>query len=69
MSNPQGYAEFHRRSIEDRDAFWAEQAQLVDWHKPFDRVCNYDNPPFARWFEGVRGSGASCASSKSVACR
>ena len=26
-----GYAEFHRRSIEDRDAFWAEQAQLVDW--------------------------------------
>ena len=47
-----GYAEFHRRSIEDRDAFWGEQAALVDWHKPFDRVCNYDNPPFARWFEG-----------------
>lgn len=43
---------FHRRSIEDRDAFWTEQAALVDWHKPFDRVCNYDNPPFARWFEG-----------------
>ena len=52
MSQALGYAEFHRRSIEDRDAFWAEQAQLVDWHKPFDRVCNYDNPPFARWFEG-----------------
>ncbi len=52
MSNAQGYAEFHRRSIEDRDAFWSEQAALVDWHKPFDRVCNYDNPPFARWFEG-----------------
>src|SRR5690606_28102834 len=47
-----GYAEFHRRSIEDRDAFWGEQAALVDWHKPFDCVCNYDNPPFARWFEG-----------------
>ncbi|HEX5738607.1 MAG TPA: AMP-binding protein, partial [Hydrogenophaga sp.] len=47
-----GYAEFHRRSIEDRDAFWGEQAALVDWHKPFDRVCNYDHPPFARWFEG-----------------
>ena len=52
MSNAQGYADFHRRSIEDRDVFWAEQAKLVDWHKPFDRVCNYDNPPFARWFEG-----------------
>jgi propionyl-CoA synthetase len=46
------YAEFHRRSIQDRDQFWAEQAQLIEWHKPYDRVCNYDNPPFARWFEG-----------------
>ncbi len=46
------YATFYRRSIDDRDAFWAEQARLVDWHRPFDRVCNYDNPPFARWFEG-----------------
>jgi propionyl-CoA synthetase len=52
MSHPSPYAEFHRRSIEDRDAFWAEQAELVDWHKPFDRVCNFDRPPFARWFEG-----------------
>ncbi len=52
MSNPQNHAEFHRRSIEDRDAFWAEQARLVDWKKPFERVCNHDNPPFARWFEG-----------------
>lgn len=52
MGNPQGFAAFHQRSITERDAFWAEQAQLVDWHKPFDRVCNYDKPPFARWFEG-----------------
>jgi propionyl-CoA synthetase len=52
MSKPQGFVEFHRRSIEDRDAFWGEQAGLIDWHKPFDRVCNYDKPPFARWFEG-----------------
>ncbi len=46
------YADFHRRSLEDRDAFWTEQAALIDWHRPFDRVCNHDNPPFARWFEG-----------------
>ena len=52
MANALSYADFHRRSIEDRDAFWAEQAALVDWHQPFDRVCNHDNPPFARWFEG-----------------
>jgi len=46
------YAEFHKRSIEDRDAFWTEQAALVDWHKPFTQVCDYSNPPFAKWFVG-----------------
>jgi propionyl-CoA synthetase len=46
------YAEFHRRSVEDRDTFWAEQAALIDWHKPFDEVCDYSNPPFAKWFKG-----------------
>jgi propionyl-CoA synthetase len=46
------YEQFYRRSIEDRDDFWAEQAKLIDWHKPFDRVLEYDNPPFARWFVG-----------------
>jgi propionyl-CoA synthetase len=46
------HAEFHRRSIEDRDAFWSEQAQLVHWQRPFTRVCDYDKPPFANWFVG-----------------
>jgi len=46
------YASFYRRSIDERDAFWAEQARLVDWHRPFDRVCDYSKPPFARWFVG-----------------
>jgi len=47
-----GYREFHRRSLEDREGFWAEQAQLVDWHTPFERVLDYSRPPFARWFVG-----------------
>jgi propionyl-CoA synthetase len=46
------YQEFHRRSIEDRDAFWSEQAKLIDWHKPFGQVLDYGKPPFARWFVG-----------------
>jgi len=46
------YADFYRQSIEQPDAFWAEQAGLIEWHKPFERVCNYDNPPFVKWFEG-----------------
>ena len=44
--------DFHRRSLENREDFWAEQAALVDWFRPFDSVLDYSNPPFARWFVG-----------------
>ena len=46
------YADFYRRSIDDRDGFWTEQATLIDWHRPFDRVCDNSNPPFTKWFVG-----------------
>ena len=46
------YVDFFRRSIDDRDGFWREQAALIDWHKPFDQVCDYSSPPFAKWFAG-----------------
>ena len=48
------YEAFHRRSIEDRDGFWREQAELIDWQAPFTQVCDYSKPPFARWFVGGR---------------
>ena len=48
------YREFHRRSLADRDAFWREQAALVDWQTPFSAVLDYTKPPFARWFVGGR---------------
>ena len=46
------YKEFHARSIRDRDGFWREQAALVDWKKPFDKVLDHSRPPFAKWFVG-----------------
>ena len=46
------YREFHRRSLDDRDGFWRDEAKLVDWHRPFERVLDYSRPPFARWFVG-----------------
>jgi propionyl-CoA synthetase len=46
------YSDFHRRSIVEREKFWAEQASLVDWQSPAKQVCDYSNPPFARWFVG-----------------
>jgi propionyl-CoA synthetase len=45
---------FHRRSLDERDAFWAEQAALIDWQTPFEQVCEASNPPFVRWFPGGR---------------
>jgi propionyl-CoA synthetase len=46
------YADFYRRSIDDPERFWTEQAALIDWHTPFAKVCDYSQPPFARWFVG-----------------
>ena len=33
-----GYEAMYARSIEDNEAFWAEQAQRIDWIKPFTEV-------------------------------
>jgi propionyl-CoA synthetase len=46
------YKDFYRRSLEDREGFWAEEAKLVHWQRPFDKVLDYSRPPFARWFVG-----------------
>ena len=46
------YAEFYRRSIDDREGFWGEQARLIDWQSPPRQICDDSNPPFTRWFVG-----------------
>jgi propionyl-CoA synthetase len=54
MTKTPSYAEFHARSLQDREGFWAEQARLIEWQQPFEQVCDLRNPPFARWFVGGR---------------
>jgi propionyl-CoA synthetase len=46
------YQDFHRRSLRDPGGFWAEQAGLIDWHKPFGKVLDDSRPPFSKWFVG-----------------
>jgi len=46
------YKEFHARSIRDPEGFWGEQARLIDWHRPYDKVLDYAKPPFRSWFAG-----------------
>ena len=46
------YEEFHRWSIEDPEGFWGEQAQMIHWNKPPQKIRDYSKPPFCKWFVG-----------------
>jgi len=40
----------HKRSIENRDEFWNDEAKRIFWQKPFTQVVDDSRLPFARWF-------------------
>ena len=46
------YKEFYQRSIDEPEAFWGEEAKLVDWHKEPRQILDFSRPPFAKWFVG-----------------
>jgi acetyl-CoA synthetase len=47
------YDAMYKRSVEDPDGFWTEQANaFLTWEKPFSKVCEYDFVKGeAAWFE------------------
>jgi acetyl-CoA synthetase len=48
-----GYEDMYKRSIEDNEGFWAEQASCIDWIKPFTKVkdVSYDKDDLhVRWY-------------------
>ena len=44
--------EAYARADSDREAFWAEAADRLDWGQKWDQVLDWSNPPFAKWFVG-----------------
>ncbi|MGV0787252.1 acetate--CoA ligase [Mycolicibacterium sp. XJ2] len=44
--------ELYRQAEKDRLAFWAEQANRLDWETPFDEVLDWSEAPVAKWFVG-----------------
>ncbi|TCO81201.1 propionyl-CoA synthetase [Plasticicumulans lactativorans] len=46
------YESFHRRSIDDAEGFWAEQAELIHWHQRPQQILDYSRPPLRKWFVG-----------------
>ena len=47
LSDPAIYA----RAAGDPEAFWAEQAERLDWNRRWDTVMEW-TPPFVKWFVG-----------------
>ncbi len=53
-----GYRATYDASLNNPEAFWAEQAGLVDWFVKPAEVLDRSRPPFYRWFTG--GSLNTC---------
>ncbi|MBF0134107.1 MAG: propionate--CoA ligase [Magnetococcales bacterium] len=53
MNARERYEEFYRNAMDNKEAFWREQAQLIDWETPVSQVLDYSNPPFAYWYPGA----------------
>jgi len=47
----------YRLAAEDPEGFWAEQAKLLDWFTPWERVLEW-NAPWAKWFVGGKLNAA-----------
>ncbi|WP_372341763.1 acetate--CoA ligase [Nocardia sp. CC216A] len=54
-------ASLYERADADRLGFWAEQARRLHWDQPFDRVLDWDDAPFAKWFaDGTLNVAYNC---------
>jgi len=47
------YEEMYKESIDNPEKFWAEQAEIVDWTKKWDKVMDYNfNTADIKWYLG-----------------
>jgi len=51
-ANVQDYDGLYKRSIEDREGFWAEEAAKLEWSKKWDKTLDDSDKPFYKWFVG-----------------
>jgi acetyl-CoA synthetase len=47
-NDPQIYAE----ASQDFEGWWSSWADELEWIEPYDKVLDWSDPPFARWFDG-----------------
>lgn len=46
------YQDYYKKSIQDPEGFWSNEAKRIDWQAPFKKVLDYSKPPFANWYVG-----------------
>jgi len=63
------YESEYRRSIEQPEEFWGEQAKLIHWHRAPQKILEYTNPPFRKWFVGGETNAAYNAVDRHVEAR
>ena len=53
--NKARYEDMYRRSVEDPEGFWADQAnEFISWYKPWNKVLDWDfHAGEIQWFEGA----------------
>ena len=55
LGSMEAYEALHKRSVEDPEGFWAEEASNQYWFKPWDKVLEW-NAPDAKWFVGGKAN-------------
>lgn len=51
-ANVKDYDATYKRSVEDREGFWADEAKKLKWYKKWNTVLDDSNKPFYKWFTG-----------------
>ena len=54
QANVKEYNQLYQKSITQREQFWAEQAETLEWYKKWDKVLDTSKKPFFKWFVGAQ---------------
>ncbi len=57
------YEAMYKASVEDNEAFWAEEGKRIDWIKPYTKVkdVSFDSPVSIKWYQdGTLNASANC---------
>ncbi|MEP6895570.1 MAG: acetate--CoA ligase [Chloroflexota bacterium] len=54
QANAKDWDELAARALKDPQAFWAAEAEELEWFQKWDKVLDDSNKPFFKWFVGAK---------------